>query len=114
MSPKYHIYNKSLFRKVRLFGKTWNQLKKPGGISRAQLIYLDYLIEGGFNGWFRIKQTTFPGLSYELSRGYLLKLQKIGFVDRCGGLWKITTAAQDYYTKFIVEFNRRLEESPHW
>lgn len=101
-------------RAAHVFKHIFISQRHTSTISRAQVVYLCYLVESGFTDRFKVRQTMIPGLSWELSWQYLKNLERIGYAVKSGRYWTITPAARDYYRQFMQEFNRVMNEPLKW
>lgn len=80
-------------------------------ISKHQLFFLSYLIENNLVKDFRIAKIKINGMSWDLAKGYMVYLGRIGYVTRKGKLWSVTEAGSEYYLDFKREYDR-LQKSP--
>ena len=94
------------FRSVRVFHLTFIRFMYTSDITRAQLIYLSFLIENGLTKDFKVLDTIIPGLSWENSNRYLQALKQIRYATKKAQLWSLSEESLLFYTKFKKDFAR--------
>jgi predicted transcriptional regulator len=114
MTNEIESWQESPIRTVREFRSTFIQLRYNSRITRAQVIFLCYLVHSGYVKQFTVTGVLSPGLSWSLARQYLACLKMIGFTVKTGKYYMITPAGWKYYNLFMEEFTDRINAPAKW
>ena len=114
MTTEIRSWHESPIRAVKEFRRTFIQLRYSSRITRAQVIFLCYLVHSGHEKQFTVTGVLCPGLSWSLARQYLASLKMVGFTVKTGKYWAITPAGWKYYNLFMKEFADRMNAPAQW
>lgn len=107
-------WHNSQIHHAHVFRRVFISQRHSSPITRAQVIFLSFLIDSVLPPSFTCRSVLIPGMSFELCNQYLHKLERIGYAVKSGRYWTITPAGRDYYRLFMQEFNRVMNEPLKW
>ncbi len=103
--------NKFTFRGAYSHKLAFTKMKYTSRITRHQVFFLMYLIQGGFNKDFRTCDLVIDGLSWDLAKLFLVALKRIGYASKKGKLWSVTETGSRYYCDFMTEY-KKINSAP--